>query len=348
MDGAKVESGWTTCVPKSQDTAEEQAIFEAQAEEKKKLERKYRRTIEDLEKNDVFIQPMLAHGVDDYEMEYPYLGQPKLDGFRCVFTAEEATTRQGKVYKTVDHLHEALKPVFERYPDLIIDGELYNHAYKDDFNTLSSLIRKDFKLNKKALKAGWTEEQQRSQLRQQQKDAIQYHVYDLIGTDLSAEERIDLLEYIFCEEFEIPGICVIETFEVQNAERGLALYEHFLTEGYEGMMKRNPHSLYQEGKRSKDLLKWKDFESKEFKILRIEEGNGNWAGKAKRVVVELEDGTENEAGIRGSMAYLAEVLENKEYYEKGWATVRFMRQRTPDGKLRAPVVIDLHPEGRQD
>lgn len=349
VGGAETESGWTTCVPKSQDTAEEQALFEAKAEEKKKLERKYRRTVEDLEKGDVFIQPMLAHGVDDYEMAYPHYGQPKLDGFRCVTIPEEATTRQGKKYVTVDHIVNALAPVFEVYPDLILDGELYNHEFKDNFNKLSSLIRKDFKLDKKRLKAGVSEDKQRAELKAQQQQFIQYHVYDIIDPTMPFRERIDLLERLFCEEFDIPYIHVVDTVGIQTPEEAESYYEEFLSEGYEGLMLRNPDSLYQIGKRSKDLLKWKDFETKEFKIARIEEGNGNWAGKAKRVVVYLEDGvTENESGIRGSMPYLEEVLKNKEFYEAGWATLRFMKQRTPDGKLRAPVTIDLHPEGRQD
>lgn len=112
-------------------------------------------------------------------------------------------------------------------------------------------------------------------------------------------------------------------------------------------MVRDPDAFY-EHTRSKALLKRKDFETKEFKLLRIEEGNGNWKSLAKRVVVELEDGRENEAGIRGNMPFCKELLENRAHYEGGEVTIRFMRQRTPDGKLRAPVAIDFHPEGRKD
>lgn len=348
VGGAVVESGWTICVPKSKSTAEEQAVFEAYAEEKKKLDRKYRRTVEDLEKGDIFIQPMLAHGVDDYDMPLPYYAQPKLDGFRCVMVEGEATTRQGKKYVTVNHVINALEPVFAAYPELTLDGELYNHDFKDDFNTLSSLIRKDFKLDKKALKAGITEEQQRAALADKQASAIQYHVYDIIDPTMACEDRIAMLERIFHEEFDIPFIHVVETVEVTTADGADRLYEEWLGLGYEGLMKRAKRALYQIGKRSKDLLKWKDFETKEFKLLRIEEGNGNWSGLAKRVVVELEDGTENEAGIRGNMEKAKELLDNRDEYEGGEVTIRFMRQRTPDGKLRAPVAIDFHPEGRKD
>jgi ATP-dependent DNA ligase len=348
VGGAETQSGWTHCVPKSKPTSEEQALFEANAEMTKKLDRKYRKTVDDLEKGDIFIQPMLAHGIDDYDMPLPYLAQPKLDGFRCIITAEGATTRQGQPFVTIDHILADLAPVFEQYPDLVLDGELYNHDYKADFNTLSSLIRKDFKLDKKALKAGVSEDEQRAALKARQASAIQYHVYDIVDSTMPFEERIELIEHIFLQEWDVPGIFVVETCEVTSDAGGEELYIEWLEQGFEGLMKRNPSATYQVGKRSKHLLKWKDFETKEFKVARIEEGNGNWKGAAKRVVVYLEDGRENESGTRGSIPFLKGVLEDKERYEAGWVTVRFMKQRTPDGKLRAPVTIDYHPEGRKD
>lgn len=354
VGGTLTMSGWTHCVPKSQDTAEEQAVFEAEAEMRKKLERKYRSSIEALDADDVFIQPMLAHGVDDYDMVYPCYGQPKLDGFRCIMALDGdelvATTRQGKVYVTVDHIRDELLPLFQQYPDLVLDGELYNHDYKADFNTLSSLIRKDFKLDKKRLKAGVSEEEQRAELAAKQREAIQYHVYDVVDPTLSFEARIELVESLLGTVTEpfFETVQVVETMWLGSKNGAENAYEDALEEGYEGLMLRDREAVYQVGKRSKFLLKWKDFETKEFKLLRIEEGNGNWKGLAKRVVVELEDGTENEAGLRGNQAFAKELLDNADHYCKGEATIRFMRQRTPDGKLRAPVAIDFHPEGRKD
>lgn len=345
VGGAEVESGWTTCVPKSQATAEEQAIFEAKAEEAKKLDRKYKREGEDL--TDIFTQPMLAQDYDKLKkpLSFPVLAQPKLDGFRAIFSAEGAFTRQGQKYHSVDHILEALAPIFAEYPDLELDGELYNHEFREDFNTLSSLIRSGFKLDKKALKAGVTEEQQRADLAERQK-VIQYHVYDMVDTAMKLEDRVDFLCDLF-STFDPDFIEPVDTMEVENQGDLDDLLLDWLSQDYEGQMVRIIGSTY-EHTRSKNLLKRKDFETKEFKIKRIEEGNGNWSGKAKRVVIELEDGRENESGIRGSMPYLAKVLAEKEHYEKGWATVRFMKQRTPDGKLRAPVTIDLHPDGRKD
>lgn len=349
VGGAETASGWTTCTPKSQDTAEEQAIFEAQAEEKKKLDRKYRRD-QNATFDDVFIQPMLAQEYDKLKspLQFPVAAQPKLDGIRCIITIDGATTRQGQPIESIDHILADLVPVFEDSPELVLDGELYNHDFKDDFNTLTSVIRKGFKLDKKALKAGITEEMQRAELLARQKELIQFHVYDIADAEFGPfKDRTDTLDAIFLQEFDIPSVYVVNTFVVDDQERLDELLESFFAEGFEGQMVRSLHGNY-EHTRSKHLLKRKDFATAEFKVKRIEEGNGNWAGYAKRVVFELEDGRENEAGIRGNQAFCKDLLERKDYFEQGWVTIRAMSQRTPDGKLRAPVAIDWHPEGRKD
>jgi len=348
VGGAETASGWTHCVPKSKDTAEEQAIFEAAAEEKKKLDRKYRRTVAELEAGGIFTQPMLAREYDKLKkpLTFPVFAQPKLDGIRSLTAETGANSRQGQPINSVSHILEELEPVFAEFPDLEIDGELYNHEFKDDFNTLTSVIRKGFKVDKKRLKAGVSEEEQRAELLAIQQSLIQYHVYDIVDTGLSTEHRNDFLVDLF-DRFHCPSVRVVPTWIIHSQEELDRLLENWLLEGYEGQMVRIIDAPY-EHTRSAALLKRKDFFTQEFKLLRIEEGNGNWKGYAKRVVFALEDGRENEAGIRGNMEKAKELLENKEYYEQGWVTIRAMKQRTPDGKLRAPVAIDFHPEGRKD
>ena len=90
------------------------------------------------------IKPMLAHKYNPDKAYYPAYIQPKLDGVRCVFTKDGAYSRTGKEFKNVDHIKKDLKVVFNRYPNLILDGELYNHGLKDDFEKIISLF--SFKL----------------------------------------------------------------------------------------------------------------------------------------------------------------------------------------------------------
>lgn len=329
--GAETRSGWVVCTPKSQDTAEEQAQFEAAAEEKKKLDRLYRRDPADL--GDVYIKPMLAQEYDKLKkpLTFPVWTQPKLDGIRAIIHADGAFTRQGKEIVAIPHILEALAGVFAEHPDLILDGELYNHEYRNDFNSLGSAIRKT-KLDDEVLA--------------QSREVVQYHVYDIVDPSASFDARTDRLAMILAE-IDTAIIRDVETILVSSQENLDTLLEQWLLEEYEGQMVRLVDGVYEQ-KRSKQLLKRKDFVTKEFKLLRIEEGIGNWAGKAKRVVFEMEDGRECEGGVRGTYEFCAALLANKEHYEGGEVTIRSMRQRTPDGFVRMGVAVDFHPNGRQD
>ena len=104
-------------------------------------------------------KPMLAYHVSDKPIDYskPTFIQPKLDGVRCLIQydipegfnyAEKdcgkviAHSRTGKEWKNIDHILEQLIPFFKRFPDIILDGELYNHDLRDNFEKIISLVRK--------------------------------------------------------------------------------------------------------------------------------------------------------------------------------------------------------------
>jgi DNA ligase-1 len=112
--------------------------------------------------------------------------------------------------------------------------------------------------------------------------------------------------------------------------------------GYEGQMVR--HNIPYEKKRSKGLLKRKEFVTQEYPVISVEEGKGNWAGYVKRVNLELEDGRNFGAGIRGSQSVLKALLSAK---CPDWATVRSFAA-TPDGIPRFGVVIDWGYGKRED
>ena len=90
------------------------------------------------------IQPMLAYKVSNKEVDWSekVFMQPKLDGVRCVISKDGAYSRTGKEWLNIHHITANLEPFFEKYPDVILDGELYNHELKDDFEKIISLVRK--------------------------------------------------------------------------------------------------------------------------------------------------------------------------------------------------------------
>lgn len=323
MGGKLVTSEWTVCTPKSQDTAEEQAMFEAKAEHQKKLDRDYRATIADVDvKRASVIKPMLAHKYEKMETSDVFVfSQPKLDGIRCIATKDGLWSRQGKPIVAVPHIREALAPLFAEDPSLIFDGELYNHALRDDFNKITSVVKK--------LKPTPDDLAEAARL-------IEYHVYDLPSDTRNFSDRSAWLADL---DFTGP-IKLVKTKHVLDEEELLAEYAALVAEGYEGQMVRldTPY----EQKRSKSLLKHKSFQDDEFEVIALEEGVGNWSGYAKRATLRLKDGREFGAGIKGNQDYCKGLLSTS----PKTATVRFFAL-TPDGVPRFPIATAFHgQEGR--
>ena len=338
VDGAKAVSGWTTAKPKNvgkknATTGESQAIAEAWADHAKKLDRDYRRTVAELD--DVPPSPMLAEtfAKKNVPAPYPVGSQPKLDGFRCLMGAHAGFSRSYQRFASVDHILAELSEFFAEFPTAWLDGELYNHELKADFNTLSSLIRKEKPTHAERAKAAST---------------IQYHVYDVVLPG-HIEDAGYLSRRDFLAEF-LPlhgAIHMVPTDICSNLDELDAAYARYTEDGYEGQMVRVLATQYEIDKRSKGLQKRKQFDTAEFKVVDIQEGNGNWAGYAKRIIVRLADGRLNEAGMRGTQLFAAQLLADRERYIGGEVTIRYFGV-TPDGKLRMPVAIDFHPEGRKD
>ena len=92
-------------------------------------------------------------------------------------------------------------------------------------------------------------------------------------------------------------------------------------------------------------MKRKDFEDKEFEIVDIIEGTGNWAGYAKRIIFRLEDGRTCSSQYATTQEHAKEVLKDRKKYIGKEATVQYFT-RTPDGMPRFPVTKALHLEPR--
>lgn len=333
--GQIVMSGWKYPEAKNvgrsnETTIEEQVIAEIEAEYKKKQHQgKYHTTKKATTKGAKFIECMLAGKYDPKKHnKFPYYSQPKLDGVRCLVSKNGMQSRNGKPIVSAPHIMEALDSFFEKNPDVILDGELYNHELKNDFEKIVSLVRKTKPTTQDFIEASML---------------VQYHVYDVI-MDGTFEERNDFLFYADNLIPENP-IHIVETAIVSNVKDIETMLSKYLEEGYEGQMLRDPQGYY-EGKRSKGLLKHKEFEDAEFPIVSIIEGKGNWAGYAKSIEIALPDGTTQFSGVRGSFDKLKDVLYNADDYIGTEVTVRY-QNKTDDGKLRFPVVVAFW-KGKRD
>lgn len=338
--GVITMSEWTQCQPKNvgrsnATTAGEQAESELNAMYTKRLEREYHESIADIDKKR-FVKPMLADKWKDRKDKVPagsvMFFQPKLDGMRAIAQPSSLTesgvaltSRDGKLIPGAKHIEDQLAPLFERNPDLLLDGELYNHDFKDKFEELISALKREPKNDAE---------------RQKAKDVVQYHVYDVPSETGNYAVRAAYLDELFTNEDELDGemIHLVEThsliWDADGSETLSELMSKALDRGYEGGMVRL-NAPY-EFKRSKSLLKMKEFQDEEFEIVAIEEGKGNWAGYAKIVHIKLKDGRTSKATVKGSQDYCRQLLLNKDEAIGKMGTVTFFRY-TNDGVPYLPV-----------
>ena len=308
----------------------EQAEREATAKWEKKEEKEYFTSVNDID-NDQPFKPMLAH---DYTKRPQSSGwsQPKLDGIRCIATKNGLFTRAGKSITTCNHIVEDLKDFFESEPEVKLDGELYNHELKADFNKITSLVRK--------VKPTVDEEAEC-------RSKVQYHVYDMFTPEheFPFNSRNQFLkQHKHFQDFDHKSkVQLVETTLCASQDLLDSKYAEYTEQGYEGQMVRNNEPY--ECKRSKHLLKRKEFITEEFKVVQVLEGSGNWQGYAKHFELELEDGRVFGSGVRGNQTTLKHLLYQEE--QPTWVTCRYF-EKTPDGIPRFPVVIDWGVGERED
>jgi len=332
-DGAIQTTNWTVCQPTNegranQRTSEQQAEFEANALWKKKKDSGYYESIKDVDVQ-AFVEPMLAKKFEDYQeqLTFPIYSQAKLDGLRCIAKKDGLFSRNGKRYYSVPHIEETLKPLFDANPTLILDGELYCDKFANDFNAICSLVKKT-KPSASDIEASSA--------------AIEYHVYDIVDTEHVFSERNSRYKEIITSLRSNVSKCPIvevETTEINTKDQLDELYTQYLEKGYEGQMVR--FNKKYETKRSKYLLKRKEFQDKEYVVLDIIEGEGNKQGVAGAMVFESERGIKFNSNIKGNREFLRDIWENKQEYIGKLATVKFFNL-TPDNNLpRFPYVTSF-------
>jgi len=340
LDGEKVISGWKDTVGKNlgksnQTTARGQAVSQATSARTKKLDKEYFEAISDIDTFSMH-KPMLASTYGKVpcspESEMVYV-QPKLDGIRCIARADGMWTREFKPIVSCPHINDYLAPFFKEFPDAVLDGELYNHKLKDQFNEIVSMVRKSKGRPDELVKSA---------------EFVEYHVYDGLETADSESVFNERYRFIYSQHFDGP-VQTVESHLVSSSGEIDSLYLEFLKRGYEGEMVRR-NTPY-EGKRSKNLQKRKEFLTKEFPVINMLEGQGNWSNCTKHFTLPLDvdkgNGTDLEfkAGVRGNKETLAKLWKSGNTPD--WVTLRFFT-RTPDGIPRFPVVIDWGYGVRED
>ena len=278
-------------------------------------------------------KPMLAYPVSDKPINYnePIFMQPKLDGVRCVIQADKlpysvgdtdnefeitAYSRTGKEWKNINHILKELVPFFTKYPNVILDGELYNHDLKDDFETIISLVRRQKPDDIDVLESA---------------DLVQFHCYDIIAEHFAFEDRIDFIKKSLTPSNSIHTVPTTKIACELDAEE---MHRVNLECGFEGSILRtnDPYAC----KRSHNLRKFKDFHDTEAVIIDWVEGKGKRKGTIGKFMAVDAEGVVFGMPVMDKFKYLQENFEEMKTWPGKLATFTYF-ERTKAGSYRHPL-----------
>ena len=277
------------------------------------------------------IKPMLAYKVDKKPVDWSekVFMQPKLDGVRCVIQLDDkghvhAYSRTQKPWLNIQHILDDLKPFFDEQPDVVLDGELYNHDLRDDFEKIISLVRKQKPTDQQRLEA---------------KELVQFHCYDYVETVLN-ESYSYRMDQLCTSDMYTDSVRYVPTKQVLCDKGAKVIHGANLHKGYEGSILRldTPYQC----KRSYSLQKFKDFHDTEATIVGYEAGKGKREGTLGKFLMQDDEGIT--FGCPPGKGYnfkdLANIVNNIHDYMGKRATFTYF-ERTKAGSYRHPLFKTL-------
>ena len=194
--------------------------------------------------------------------------------------------------------------LFKEIPGLILDGEAYHHGYT--LQQLNSIAR-----TQKTVK---------------DYGILQFYWYDIVDPNSTFDERLALMKDIRDEmnlifdperNFEDGELRIqfVPQEEVIGWDNMMKLHNQYVSEGWEGLVIRDPDKLYRPNGRTNDMIKIKVYKDDCFKVVDIEEG---LRGSEDMVfIMQMKDGRTFKAKPFGDRAQKEEYWNNFEDKYKG-------------------------------
>lgn len=232
----------------------------------------------------------------------------KLDGVKALFYYKDGeiltASRGGEDYNVATTHIRTYKPLvdfFKKYPNVILDGELFVRG--KSLQQISGAAR----MEKNAYDCEW----------------LQYWVYDCYHIDkpemIAHERQLFLIETLNHEN----GIFVYSNTDMDDLtdpvrilhqevhktwDTFMELHDKYVNEGFEGAVIKDPNKPYKPGSRGNQLIKIKKYKSEDFKVIDYELGLRG--SEDMTFICELEDGRTFKAMPVGNREVKEEYVEN--------------------------------------
>ena len=268
-------------------------------------------------------KPMLAYPVSAKPIDYskPVFIQPKLDGVRCLIQYDNgvvtAYSRTGKVWKNIEHITLNLYKFFDKHPNVVLDGELYNHDFRDDFEQIISMVRKT---------------KPDTEARAKSRDNVQFHCYDFVNKKMKFSTRNLWLTKNLPTSYCVERVQTLTN--VGNYTQAKIFHTNYLNQGYEGSIVRidTPYQC----KRSHSLRKFKDFHDSEAILVNWVEGKGKRKGTIGKFIAIDFEGNSFGMPVMDNFKYLQDNFKNMQQWLGKTATFTYF-ERTKANSYRHPL-----------
>lgn len=319
-------------------TVFEQGVSEAEGRIKKQVDKGYRESKEELEE-----LPLLAMLASDYNkvghrIKFPCYTSVKYDGVRAMAFKKDGKvrieSRTGQVF-SIPHLEEALCEIMQN--GQCLDGEIYKHGYELQ-DILSAVkrtepdkeIKKAEKKHRHSYSAAGLQQngpEYEGECEQAVIDArrikrirenLEFHIFD-IPSDQPFEIRLALMYELYRQYRNVPFIFFTHYDGCVSVDQLKRQHKLAVKDGFEGLMIRNQSGMYESGKRSGDLQKYKTFLDEEFEVLDVVEdkqGDGVF-------VLRNNLNKETFQCVMGSHAERKYYLQHKYEFIGKWLKVKF-------------------------
>jgi DNA ligase-1 len=320
----------------------DQAVLQAEARTKKQVDKGYRETVEEL--SDLPLLPMLASDYNKvgHRIQFPCFTSVKYDGVRCLAIKHcgevRLESRTGQPYY-VPHIQESLNTMM--YDGQSLDGELYLHGY--ELQDITSAVKREDpdkeieKATRKQAKAAKMEMDNKvsdevwyaAQVAADQEyiDAqrikhirknMEFHIFD-IPMDGSFNVRLNAMDNMFEFYKYVPNIKFTQYDVCADDAQLKRQHAQAVKDGFEGVMLRNQLGVYESGKRSADLQKYKTFVDAEFEILDIIEDKND----GSIFILQNNVNDEKFGCVMGTIPERKHRLAFKNDYIGKWLKVKF-------------------------
>ena len=257
------------------------------------------------------VKPMLAKQADKVTktdiFNKKWIASRKIDGLRCIIylgdddklhtSSRGATNYDSAMFEILTH--PSLIKLFKNNKGLMLDGECYHHGYT--LQQINSIAR--------------------TQKVAKDLEILQFYWYDIVDLNNPFKSRLAKMKSIANELKEYDSeigwepdrmfkenelrIQFVPQVEVSGWDNMMKLHNEYVSEGWEGLVIRDPERPYKPNGRTNDMIKIKQYQSEEFLIIGYELG---LRGSEDMVfVLETSDGIKFKAKPHGDR-------EQKQWY----------------------------------